>query len=300
MNKQEVVQTWKALPLCKSELVLGEGAHWHAAWKKFLYVDIEGKKVGCVDPITKIIEEKNLNERVGTVVPSDNDNLVLALENSITTLNFDTGEIEELIQIEVDKPSNRSNDGKCDANGRLWLGTMHQEAKDASGTLYCFNGKSLIEKIPNRKVSNGICWSKDNKTMYYIDSFDYNIKKYDFDLINGTISNESIIVKMMDSNGTPDGMTIDEEGMLWVALWGEGCINRYNPFNGERTGVVYLDALHVTSCAFGGNDMKQLFITTARAGLDQEQLEQYPDSGSLFIVDVGIRGMEMHPFRLQH
>lgn len=295
-----MIQTWKALTLCKTELFLGEGAHWHSGWKKFLYVDIEGKKVGCVDPITKITEEKNVGERVGTVVPADNDTLVLALENSIASLNFVTGELKELIQIEVDKPNNRSNDGKCDAHGRLWIGTMHEEAKGSEGTLYCFDGKSLMEKLPSRKVSNGICWSKDNKTMYYIDSFDNNIKRYDFDLLSGFISNESIIVEMTEPKCTPDGMTIDEEGMLWVAIWGGGCVNRYNPLTGELIGAVKVDAPHVTSCAFGGNMMQQLFITTARVGLDEKQLLQYPESGSLFIVDVGIRGMEMHQFGFQH
>ncbi|TDE44871.1 SMP-30/gluconolactonase/LRE family protein [Flavobacterium rhamnosiphilum] len=300
MNKKMTMETWKALPLCKTELLLGEGAHWHSAWGKFLYVDIEGKKVGCIDPITKITEEKNVGERIGTVVPADNGSLVLALESSIVSLNFDTGEQKELIKIEVEKPNNRSNDGKCDALGRLWIGTMHEEAKGAEGALYCFDGKSLIEKMSNRKVSNGICWSKDNKTMYYIDSFDYNIKRYDFDLTNGTISNESVIVEVTEPGFTPDGMTIDEEGMLWVAMWGGRCVNRYNAFTGELVGKVEVDAPHVTSCAFGGNGMQQLLITTARVGLDEEQLLQYPDSGSLFIVDVGIRGMEMHQFALQH
>jgi sugar lactone lactonase YvrE len=299
MSKKGLIQTWKAVPLCKTALLLGEGAHWHSAWKQFLYVDIEGKKVGCIDPITKIRAEKNTGERIGTVVPAANGDLVLALESSITSLNFDTGEQKELIKIEVEKPNNRCNDGKCDALGRLWIGTMHGEAKGAEGDLYCFDGKSLIKKIPNRKVSNGICWSKDNKTMYYIDSFDYNIKRYDFDLINGKISNERVIVEVTEPGFTPDGMTIDEEGMLWVAMWGGSCINRYDPFSGELVGKVEVDAPHVTSCAFGGNRMQQLFITTARVGLDQEQLLQFPDSGSLFIVDVGIRGMEMHQFGLQ-
>jgi sugar lactone lactonase YvrE len=299
MYKKELIQKWNALPLCKTELLLGEGAHWHSAWKKFLYVDIEGKKVGCVDPITKITEEKNVGEKVGTVVPANNGDLVLALESSIVTLNFETAEQQELIKLEEDKPNNRSNDGKCDALGRLWIGTMHAEAKGAEGSLYCFDGKCLTEKMANRKVSNGICWTKDNKTMYYIDSFDHNIKSYDFDLITGTISNEQIIVEVIEPGFTPDGMTIDEEGMVWVAIWGGGCVNRYNPITRELVGVVDLAASLVTSCAFGGNNMQQLFITTARAGLDEDQLLQYPDSGSLFIVDVGIRGMEMNNFRFQ-
>lgn len=299
MDKNGWIQKWKALPLCQTSMLLGEGAHWHNGWKKFLYVDIEGKKVGCVDPITRIVQEKELHQRVGTVVPFEGTELVLGLESAIVSFDFQTGAIKELIQLERDKPDNRSNDGKCDAYGRLWIGTMHKEAKGEQGALYCFDGKNWIEKISNRKVSNGICWSKDNTTMYYIDSFDFNIKKYDFDLIKGTISNEQIIVEVSQAGATPDGMTIDEQGMLWVAMWGSGCVNRYNPLNGELIGMVSLDAPNVASCAFGGKDMQQLLITTARVGLDEEQLRRYPDSGALFIVDVGIKGMDMPHFRLQ-
>ncbi len=299
MNSNKLIQKWKALPLIKTELLLGEGALWHSVWKKFLYVDILGKKVGCLDPITKIIEERTVDEKVGTVVPADNNTLCIALENSIALFNFETGELNELIKIEEDKPKNRSNDGKCDALGRLWIGTMQEDAKGDGGVLYCFDGKKLTEKLTNRKVSNGICWSKDNRIMYHIDTLDYTIKKYDFDLIHGTISKESIIIDMTQSGLTPDGMTIDDEGMLWVAMWGGGCVHRYNPLTGELIGKVEVDAPQVTSCAFGGNGMQQLFITTARVGLDEEQLLQYPDSGSLFIVDVGIRGIEMHQFRFQ-
>jgi sugar lactone lactonase YvrE len=299
MNKMESIQTWSALPLCKTELFLGEGAHWHSSWNKFLYVDIDGKKVGCVDPISKKIEEKLLDQRVGTVVPAGENNLVLALESAIVLMDFRTGEVKELIKIEVDKPNNRSNDGKCDALGRLWIGTMHEEAKGTEGSLYSFDGKNLVKKLSDRKVSNGICWSKDNKTMYYIDSFDYNIKSYDYDLVNGNISNERVVVEISESGFTPDGMTIDEEGMLWVAMWGGCCVNRYNPFTGELIGKVQVDAPHVTSCAFGGSSMTQLFITTARGGLDEAQLKKHPDSGSLFIADVAVKGLEMNSFSFQ-
>jgi sugar lactone lactonase YvrE len=293
------MKIWKASLLYKTNFHLGEGAHWHATWKKFLYVDIDGKIVGCIDPVSKKKEERFLDQRVGTVVPAGENNLVLALESDIVLMDFGTGEIKELIQLEVDNPHNRSNDGKCDALGRLWIGTMHEEAKGTEGSLYSFDGKILVKKLSDRKVSNGICWSKDNKTMYYIDSFDYNIKSYDYDLVKGNISNERIVVEIAEPGFTPDGMTIDEEGMLWVAIWGGGCVNRYNPLTGELTGVVYLDAPHVTSCAFGGNSMTQLFITTARGGLDEAQLKEYPDSGSLFIVDVGVKGLEMNSFSLQ-
>lgn len=133
------MQTWKAELLYRNELFLGEGAIWHPGWKKFLYVDIEGKKVGCIDPVTKIAEEKNVDKRIGSVVPATNGNLIVALQGSIEELNFETGEREKLADIEIDKPENRCNEGKCDAAGRLWIGTMHAEAKLKEGALYRYD-----------------------------------------------------------------------------------------------------------------------------------------------------------------
>jgi sugar lactone lactonase YvrE len=135
--------------------------------------------------------------------------------------------------------------------------------------------------------------------MYYIDTLDYNIKAYDFETDTGNISNERIVVSVKEPGYAPDGMTIDEEGMLWVAMWGGACVNRYNPFNGNLIGKVEVPALNVTACAFGGADMKQLFITTARKGLNGEQLQQYPLSGSLFYLNTEIKGAQMNKFLVQ-
>lgn len=291
------MKTWKALSIGSTRLLLGEGAIWNSTWNKFLYVDIEGKKVGCIDPITNIVVEKFVGQKVGTVVSAEDGSLVVAMQGAIAVLNFDTGELNELTKIEFDMPTNRCNDGKCDPAGRLWVGTMNSEADGAVGALYSFDGKNLNKEISNRKVSNGICWSKNHKIMYYIDSFDYNIKSYDFDLTSGTISNENVVVEVIQPGFTPDGMAIDEEGMLWVAIWGGGCVHRYNPFSGELIGKVDVDAPNVTSCAFGGTDMKQLLITTASIGLNEEQLIQFPQSGSLFIVDTAITGMKSNQFK---
>jgi sugar lactone lactonase YvrE len=291
------MQTWKAELLYKADLILGEGTHWHAQWRKFLYIDIEGKKLGRIDPVTKVAEERNVGKRIGAVVPFADDKLIIALQGSIEEFDFETGGRKELIKIESDKPDNRCNEGKCDAAGRLWIGTMHVNAKAQEGTLYCYNG-SLQKKIEKRSVSNGICWSKDNRTMYYVDSFDYNIKAYDFDLASGNISNERVAVNMQPGE-LPDGMCIDEEDKLWVAVWGSGCVHRYDAGNGRLISKVLIDAPHVTACAFGGNDGKQLFITTAKAGLNQQQLQQYPLSGSLFCANVGIKGLLMNLFNFQ-
>lgn len=294
------MKIWKATSLNNTKLILGEGAVWSSSRNLFFYVDIEGQKVGLVDPVSGMTKQRQLQEKVGTVVPTEDGRLILGLENSISVFDFDSEELHELIKLEPEIPANRSNDGKCDAAGRLWIGTMNKEAKGAVGALYCFDGEEVKKMIPNRKVSNGICWSNDSRAMYYIDSFDYNIKRYDFDLGTGTISNEKIVVQMKESGFTPDGMTIDEEGMLWVAMWGEGTINRYSPLSGELVGKVEVNAPHVSSCAFGGANMTQLLITTATAGLNDNQLKQFPESGALFLVDVGIKGTQMHPFKIQN
>ena len=166
---------------------------------------------------------------------------------------------------------------------------MNVDAKKNQGALYCYNGR-LQKKIENRSVTNGLCWSNDNHTMYYIDSFDYNIKAYDFNLTTGNISNERIVVQMKTGE-MPDGICIDEEDNLWVAIWGGGSVNRYNPFTGKLVGKVFIAAPHVTSCAFGGIYMTQLFITTAKEGLSVELLKQFLLSGSLFIVNTGVKGL---------
>lgn len=294
------MKIWQASLLNNTKLVLGEGAIWSSSRKLFFYVDIEGQKVGLVDPVSGMTKQRQLREKVGTVVPAEDGRLILGLEHSISIFDFDSQELQELIHLEPEIPTNRSNDGKCDAAGRLWIGTMNKEAKGAVGALYCFDGQEVKSMIQNRKVSNGICWNADNTKMYYVDSFDYNVKAYDFDLESGMISNEKIVVEMKASGFTPDGMTIDEQGMLWVAMWGEGAVNRYNPLSGELVGKVKVNAPHVSSCAFGGASMTQLLITTATAGLNDDQLKQFPESGALFLVDVGIKGMQMNVFKFQN
>ena len=289
------MKTWNAEILYKTNLILGEGAHWHPGWQRFLYVDIEGRKVGCIDPVTREGKEQNVGKRVGTVVPAANGHLIVALQGSIEELDFETGELRKLVSVEPDRTDNRSNDGKCDAAGRLWIGTMHVNARLHEGALYRFNGK-LEKMLDNTSVSNGICWSADHRQMYFIDSFDYHVKAFDFDLVSGNISNGRVIIEMEEAGWIPDGMCIDEEGMLWIAIWGGGCVNRYDPDSGALIGQVLLPAPHVTSCAFGGKEMKTLMVTTARANLDTEQLQRFPLSGSLFCVATDVKGAGMNSF----
>lgn len=283
---------WKAAVLHRSNAILGEGPFWDSGKRMIIYVDVEGRKICALRTESGAYGEMKVNSRIGLTIPAGRNKLLMGLQGSIEILDTASGEREFVTTIERDKPDNRCNDGKCDAAGRLWIGTMHTEAKHGEGALYRYDGtlRKMLDKV---SVSNGICWSPDNSKMYYIDSMDYNIKAFDFDLINGEITNESIIAQ---TEFIPDGMCIDQEGMLWVAMWGGGCVHRYHPVTGEIIGKVMVDAPHVTSCAFGGPDMNRLFITTARSGLSKSQLAQFPDSGSLFVAELPITGMPAHTF----
>ncbi|SDF55163.1 Sugar lactone lactonase YvrE [Mucilaginibacter pineti] len=285
------MKTWHAEVLSETKLLLGEGAYWHNEWGKFLFIDIKGKRVGAIDPTTKEINIRELNSIPGMVGHIGGTKLFIATQGKIEEMDFETGERQLLVEMEPEKPENRCNDGACDGMGRLWIGTMNVNAQAHEGALYCFDG-SLKKAIDETSVSNGICWTKDHQTMYHTDSFEYNIKVYDFDLQNGHISNGRIAVEFTKGTGImPDGMCIDEDGMLWVAIWGGGCVNRYNPLSGELTGKVTVAAPHVTSCAFGGSGLKQLLITTAIDGLTKDQLKQFPYSGSLFTVNLDVSGL---------
>lgn len=283
---------WKAEVLHRSGAALGEGPVWLPETESVLFVDIEGRKVRNVSLRSGSSQTWHMSSAVGMAAPAGAAKLILALEHALVAFNHETGWRQVLADVETDKPDNRCNDGKCDALGRLWFGTMDTKGKRGQGALYRYDGR-LTKMLDGVSVSNGICWSPGNSTMYYIDSMDYNIKAFDFDLLTGRLGAMRIVA---GTDYIPDGMCMDKDGMLWVAMWGGGCVHRYDPKTGQLTGLVKVDAPQVTSCAFGGSGMDQLLITTARSGLTDTQLRQFPDSGSLFIVDLPVEGMAAHSF----
>lgn len=284
------MEIWKPDVIYKARLALGEGARWHAEWQKFLFIDISGKLIGTCNPADGRISTIKIGAMPGMLSPAENDRLLVALQGKIVLLDIESGKMQTLAKFNEPR-ENRSNDGACDALGRLWVGTMHVNAKLQSGNLYCYDKGRLKKKLNQTSVSNGICWSPDNQTMYYIDSFEYHIRAFDYDLETGSISNGRIVVEITEPGTVADGMCIDGDGMLWVAIWGGGCVNRYNPVTGACIGKIEINAPNVTSCAFGGELMDQMLITTAIDGLSAEELMQYPHSGSLFMVKLGIVGL---------
>ena len=196
-----------------------------------------------------------------------------------------------------DQPENRFNDGKCDPNGSLWVGSMSLNTKDPSGALYRVDPDGTVEKfVDSVTVSNGIVWTRDKKTMYYIDTPTGWIRAYDYDASKGTISNERIAVEIPESLGYGDGMAIDENDDLWVALWNGNGIAHFDPRSGKLIKKVEVPAHNVTSCSFGGDNLDILYITTASIDMTEEEQLKYPNAGSLFSFQPGVKGQKGYYF----
>ena len=230
-------------------------------------------------------------KRVGTVVPMHGGNVLVALQTGIYRLDTTTGALTRLADPITDE-NLRFNDGKCDPAGRFWVGTFDLQQRPHAGTLYRFDpdGRTyvMLRHITN---SNGIAWSLDRRTMYYIDTPTMAVQAFDYDNASGEIDDPRVIIRFPTGRGGPDGMTIDAEGKLWVAVWGGGCVHRYDPATGVLLQVVAVPAPFTSSCAFGGPELKTLFITSARGGLPLQQLAEFPLSGNVFAAQLGVAGV---------
>jgi sugar lactone lactonase YvrE len=281
---------------------LGEGPSWDADQEILYWVDIRrgdiyGHRLDGSDEIVVA----SLGERVSCVVPRLSGGLALTMQHGYYGLNLSTKKVEPLSdQVETNLSVTRFNDGKCDPVGRFWAGTMDDTEKNPSGSLYVLNKDRKLRKVFSQvTVSNGMGWSPDNHSMYYIDSPTRKVSSFDYSLQTGEISNKRTCVDFDENNqsGVPDGMTVDSDGMLWVAHWGGAKVTRWNPKTGKLLQTLDLPADHVTSVCFAGKNLDELYITTARAELDEKTLEGQPLAGSLFRADVGVRGLPTYSFQ---
>jgi sugar lactone lactonase YvrE len=277
---------------------LGEGAIWHPEKEALLWVDISGGKVFMYKPDEGMLQNISLESMVGTVVPSKGEYFaVAAQETGIFGLQED-GTKQQIAAFPADAlPNVRFNDGKCDPVGRFWVGTMEKTAKEGAAKLYMFDNDSLYIKENNVTISNGIVWDENKNLMYYIDTPTQKVFAYDYDAATGDLTNRRVALEIPLEQGSPDGMSIDAEGKLWIAHWGGSGVYRWDPETGDLMEKIDVPAPNVTSCAFGGPNLTTLYITTAREGLTGEQLEKYPLSGSLFVIETGIKGTPANLFK---
>ncbi|MBN2774708.1 MAG: SMP-30/gluconolactonase/LRE family protein [Prolixibacteraceae bacterium] len=272
---------------------LGEGAIWNYRTNELYWVNIAGKLLHIYNPQTGINKELLTGQMIGTVVPTESGRAIVALQNGIYYLDVSTGTKTFLVDPEDDKPDNRFNDGKCDPKGRLWAGTMNLNGDSEKGALYRIENDSTVTKmIYPVSISNGITWSADTTRMYYIDTPTQQVKQYDYNNSTGTISNGKVVIEIPTESGSPDGMTIDKDGNLWIALWGGYAVGCWNPETGELVRKIDVPAKNVTSCAFGGPDLKTLFITTARQDMSEDELKEFPHAGGVFKIRQGVEGVK--------
>lgn len=282
----------------ESKDILGEGPIWSVKEKALYWVDIERKYLQCWFLQTKKKKKWVMPTEIGSFVFCKNGDILVALRSNLSILNPNTGELTSVAEIPTTRDSIRFNDGKCDRKGRFWVGTMDEENPDMKrGSLYCLDTNHVFKRVlSNIGISNGLGWSPDNMVFYYTDSTDKTIWAYDYELSSGNISNQRVFVEILQEY-VPDGLTVDSEGCVWSAKWDGWKVVRYNP-EGSIDSEVRLPIQRPTSCTFGKSSYDTLFITSASIGLSEEEKKKQALAGSLFMVELGIKGIPEPMFGL--
>jgi sugar lactone lactonase YvrE len=276
--------------------VLAEGPVWLAPTGELLWVDIEPGNVHWFDPGTGADRSQHVGDPVGAAVPDRDGGLVLALPRRISRLAAGAQEPEVIVSLPGD-PDSRMNDAACDRRGRLWVGSTTESETEPRGKLYRVDPDLGSEEVLDGiVVSNGIDWSPDDSRMYYIDSPTRRVDVLDYDIETGAATNRRVLHALADDvAGIPDGMCVDAQGSLWVALWGGSCVLGLTP-EGELHTRLDLPTNQITSVAFGGDDLRTLYITSAAFGLDAATLAAEPHAGGIFAADIGVAGLPSTPF----
>jgi sugar lactone lactonase YvrE len=274
---------------------LGEGPHWDDRVGELLWVDITRGRIHAWRPTDGPARTEQLDGEVSAVVPrADAPGHVVAAGHRLLLRD---GEAERtLAVVEEDLPDNRFNDCKCDPQGRLWAGTMSKTRAPGVAALYRLApGGELERVIEGTTISNGLAWSPAGDTMYFIDSTTQRVDALDFDTATGDVGDRRTLIEIDPADGLPDGMTVDDEGGIWVCLFGGAAIRRYTP-DGRLDATIPLPTTSPTSPVFGGPDLRTLYITTARHRLTPDQLAAEPLAGALLALDTGIRGLPGNRF----
>lgn len=283
--------TYEAERLLAMQNRLGEGPRWNVDEQALYWVDIMGNCFYRYYPSTGQHERFELGLQVGVLGFRASGGLIMGTDHGFASWDSSAKQLTFIADPEAGKEGARFNDGGSDRQGRFWAGTT-TEKEDPTSSLYRLDPDGSVHVMQRElSISNGIGWSPDNRTMYLIDSPTKKIFAYDFDPASGSISNRRTFVYTPDDDSVPDGLTVDSEGFVWAAHWGGYKVVRYDP-DGKAEREVRVNAPQVTSCAFGGPDLTDLYITTAWKGLSDEQRRAAPMAGDLFLLRTDIRGME--------
>ena len=269
--------------------ILGEGPVWCPLEQALYWVDIDGFLLQRWHPESEDYQSWPMPTHIGCFALREGGGGIVALRTGFASIDFDGGTLTPLFDPEADQPDMRFNDGKCDRKGRFWAGTQEDGLRAARGSLYRFSANHNCQKMRGEVIcSNGIGWSPDNRTMYYTDSMKYEIYAYDFDPDSGEIENERIFAKDIDC--IPDGLTVDAEGCVWSAKWDGWKVVRYTP-DGKVDSEITMPVQRPTSCMFGGPDLNLLYVTSASIGLSENDLQNGPLAGSVFVIETDTKGL---------
>lgn len=284
--------------LVDAKAVTGEGPSWDERKGVLYWVDIPKGELHVYDPSRKRDRTLKLGGFVTSVVPyAKGSDVAVTLQHGFYRLDPKTAKSSKLAEVELDMADNRFNDGKCDTRGRYWAGTMGIGERRPSGSLYRLDGERALKVRSDVTVSNGLGWSPDDSTMYYIDSPVRKVVAFRYDIEKGTIRGGRTVADFASQKGVPDGMAVDREGMIWVAHWGGFRVSRWNPNTGKVLSHIPVPAPNVASCCFGGKNLDELYITTATSGLSPAVLRRYPHSGGLFRVRTEVNGLPTNYFQ---
>jgi sugar lactone lactonase YvrE len=269
---------------------LGEGPLWDERRQRLLFVDIMRGHIHEFDPVKGKDRVVEVGRPIGAVALAQRGDWIVAASDGFHRVDPSNGRTTQIAAVEADRSDTRMNDGYVDSRGRFWAGTMGVAGARERGSLYRLDPDYSVHRMLTRvSISNGLDWSPDGQTFYFTDLALSRIDKFDFDKVTGAITNRRPFVEFPIDIGFPDGLIVDAESHVWVALWEGGSVHRYAP-DGTLVLVIPVPASQTTKCAFGGPDLGELYITSAWMGLDAAERAAQPMAGGLFRVRPGVRG----------
>lgn len=269
----------------------GEGPYWDAGRSRLLFVDMLAGDIVALDDSG--LRRYHVGSIAAVVRARTRGGYIVALERGFALTDDDLDGLRPLPPV-FDSTAIRMNEGGCGPDGRFYCGTMAYDGRPGAGTVYRLDADlASTTALEGTTISNGLQWSADGRTAYFSDTATSRVDMLDFDIASGAMQNRRPFIQINAGEGAPDGVAIDEEGGLWVALWGGGAVRHYDSA-GTLRDVLELPVSNVTSCAFGGPSMDTLFITTSREGLGDDSEE--PAAGAVFVAEAGVRGSAPHSF----